>query len=85
LQQSRAHHTEYKQGNVASLLVDLRENLEDFRKVSKMIMFLFPLLHILPTFHKTNMLHNDLKKDAINEYGIKLLKTKHCIFQISGA
>ena len=24
-----------------------------------------------PTFHKTNVLHNDLKKDAINEFGIK--------------
>ena len=24
-----------------------------------------------PTFHKTNVLHNDLKKDAINKFGIK--------------
>ena len=31
----------------------------------------FPTTACSPTFHKTNMLHNDLKKDAINEFGIK--------------
>ena len=31
----------------------------------------FPTTACPPTFHKTNMLHNDLKKDAINEFGIK--------------
>jgi hypothetical protein len=31
----------------------------------------FPATACPPTFHKTNVLHNDLKKDAINEFGIK--------------
>jgi hypothetical protein len=31
----------------------------------------FPTTACSPTFHKTNVLHNDLKKDAINEFGIK--------------
>ena len=31
----------------------------------------FPITSCPPTFHKTNVLHNDLKKDAINELGIK--------------
>ena len=31
----------------------------------------FPTTACSPTFHKTNMLHNDLKKDAIYEFGIK--------------
>jgi hypothetical protein len=26
---------------------------------------------MFPYLHKTNVLHNDLKKDAINEFGIK--------------
>jgi hypothetical protein len=33
--------------------------------------FLSPLPQCPHTFHKTNVLHNDLKKDAINEFGIK--------------
>jgi len=43
----------------------------NFRKSIKILMFLSPLPHVPPTFHKTNLLHNDLKKDAINEFGIK--------------
>ena len=31
----------------------------------------FPTTACSPTFHKTNVLHNNLKKDAINEFGIK--------------
>ena len=31
----------------------------------------FPTTACSPTFHKTNILHNDLKKDAIYEFGIK--------------
>jgi hypothetical protein len=31
----------------------------------------FPTTACPPTFHKTNVLHNDLKKDAINEFEIK--------------
>jgi len=30
------------------------------------------------------VLHNDLKKDAINEFGIKKLNIKPCMGQISG-
>jgi hypothetical protein len=39
-----------------------------------------------PTFHKTNMLHNNLKKDAINEFGIKYWTTNPVwvIFQDMG-
>jgi hypothetical protein len=31
----------------------------------------FPTTACPPTFHKTSVVHNDLKKDAINEFGIK--------------
>ena len=31
----------------------------------------FPTTRMFPYLHKTNVLHNDLKKDAINEFGIK--------------
>jgi hypothetical protein len=31
----------------------------------------FPTTACSPTFYKTNVLHNDLKKDAIDEFGIK--------------
>jgi hypothetical protein len=54
-----------------SLSLDLRENLGDFRKSIQILTFLFPLLHVPLPFTKTNVLHYDLKKDAINEFGIK--------------
>jgi hypothetical protein len=37
----------------------------------------FPTTACSPTFHKTNVLHNDLKKDAINEFGIKYWTSNH--------
>jgi hypothetical protein len=43
----------------------------------------FPTTACSPTFHKTNMLHNDFKKDAINEWN-KILNIKPCMGQISG-
>jgi hypothetical protein len=45
---------------------EVRENLGDFRKSIQILTFLSPL-----PFTKTNVLHYDLKKDAINEFGIK--------------
>jgi hypothetical protein len=50
---------------------EVRENLGDFWKSIKKINVSFPTTACPPTFHKTNVLHNDLKKDAINEFGIK--------------
>jgi len=32
----------------------------------------FPTTTSSPTFHEMNVLRNDLKKDAINEFGIKI-------------
>jgi hypothetical protein len=49
----------------------VRENLGDFQKASKILMFLSPLPHVPLPLTKQNVLHNELKKDAINEYGIK--------------
>jgi hypothetical protein len=49
----------------------MRENLEDFRKSYQNFNVYFPTTACPPTFHKMNVLHNDLKKDAINEFGIK--------------
>jgi len=48
---------------------EVRENLGVFRKTSKIS---FPATVCPPTFHKTNMLLNDLKKDAINKFRIKI-------------
>jgi len=31
----------------------------------------FPHYHMSPTFNKTNILHNDLKNDVMNQIGIK--------------
>ena len=47
------------------------ENLGDFRKLIQILTFLSPLPHVPLPFTKTNVLHYDLKKDAINEFGIK--------------
>jgi hypothetical protein len=49
----------------------VRENLGDFRKFIQILTFLSPLPHVPLSFTKTNVLHYDLKKDAINEFGIK--------------
>jgi hypothetical protein len=38
---------------------------------SPILTFLSPLPHVPLSFTKTNVLHYDLKKDAINEFGIK--------------
>jgi hypothetical protein len=43
------------------------ENLGDFRKSNKILTFLSSLSHVPLPY----VLHNDLKKDAINEFGIK--------------
>ena len=40
-------------------------------KIDPNFNFSFPTSACPPTFHKTKLLHNDLKKDAINEFGIK--------------
>ena len=50
---------------------EVRENLGDFRKSIQILTFLSPLHHVPLSFTKTNVLHYDLKKDAINEFGIK--------------
>jgi hypothetical protein len=50
---------------------EVRENLGDFRKSIQILTFLSPLLHVPLPVTKTNVLHYDLKKDAINEFGIK--------------
>ena len=50
---------------------EVRENLGDFRKSNQILTFLSPLLHVPLPFTKTNVLHYDLKKDAINKFGIK--------------
>jgi len=47
------------------------ENLGDFRKAGKILTFFFRATVCPPTFHKTNVPHNDLKKYAVNKYGIK--------------
>jgi hypothetical protein len=55
----------------------VRENLGDFRKSIKKNNVSFPTTACPPTFHKTNVLHNDLKKDAINEFGIWVKFQEH--------
>jgi hypothetical protein len=49
----------------------VRENLGDFRKSIQILTFLSSLPHVPLPFTKTNVLLYDLKKDAINEFGIK--------------
>jgi hypothetical protein len=64
----RAHHTRYKQGGITSLSVDIRAKwgkeweTYDREKLAYISTFLSPQPHA-PTFHKTNVLHNDLKKN----------------------
>jgi hypothetical protein len=48
----------------------VRENLR-LPKIDPNFNVSFPTTACSPTFHKTNVLHNDLKKDAINEFEIK--------------
>ena len=67
------------------------------RKIDPNFNIFFPTTACSLTFHKTNMLHNDLKKDAINEFGIKYWTSNPvwvkfqegdkilCIFYISSA
>ena len=60
---------------MTSLSVDLRVKSEGksgrLPKIDQNFNVSFPTTACPPTFHKTNVLHNDLKKDAINEFGIK--------------
>jgi hypothetical protein len=49
---------------------EVRENLE-LPNIDPNFNISFPTTACSLTFHKTNMLHNDLKRDAINEFGIK--------------
>jgi hypothetical protein len=49
----------------------VREYLGDFRKPIQILTFLSPLPHVPLHFTKTNVLHYDRKKGAINEFGIK--------------
>jgi hypothetical protein len=48
----------------------VRENLGDFRKSIQILTLLSPLPHVSLPFTKMNVLLYDLKKDAINEFGI---------------
>ena len=50
---------------------EMWENLGDFRKSIQILTFLSSLPHVPLPFTKTNVLLYDLKKDAINEFGIK--------------
>ena len=50
---------------------EVRENLGDFQKSIPILTFLSPLPHVPLPFTKRTCVHNDLKKDAINEFGIK--------------
>jgi hypothetical protein len=49
----------------------VRENLGDFRRAYGYLNVSFLPTACLSSFHKTNMLLKNLKKDAINELGIK--------------
>ena len=55
------------------LEVVVNENLWYFRKTCIYFNVSFPAHTCPPTFHKTNMLHNDLKKDQMTKFGIKYL------------
>ena len=61
----RAHHIGRLDFSLSWHMGEVRENLGDARISIKM------LTKCPPTFHQTNVLHNDLKKDAIDEFGIK--------------
>jgi hypothetical protein len=50
---------------------EVRENLGDFRKSIQILTFLSPLLHVPLPFTKRTCCTIILKKDAINELGIK--------------
>ena len=72
--------------SLCSLQGEVRENLGNFQNASKILMFLSPLPHV-PTFHKTNVLHNDLNKDAITKFG-KKYRTSNPVwvkFQVHGS
>jgi hypothetical protein len=49
----------------------VRKNWETSEKLSK-FNDSFPSTACPPTFHKINVLHNDLKKDATNKFGKKI-------------
>jgi hypothetical protein len=73
---TRAHHTWWKQGDLTSpgwLEGEVNENLWYFRKTCIYFNVSFPAPTCPPTFHKTNMLHNNLKKDQMTKFGIKYL------------
>jgi hypothetical protein len=57
--------------SLSRLKGEVRENLGYFRKSIQILTFLSPVPHVPLPFTKTNVLHYDLKKDAINEFGIK--------------
>lgn len=62
---------------------EVRENWGDYRK-ARNFNISFPTTICPPTFHKTNMLHNNLKNYVINEVGIKYWTLNPVIGQISG-
>ena len=70
----RAHHTIVNSGQFDFSLSwfkgEVRENLGDFRKSIQILTLLSPLPHVSLPFTKMNVLLYDLKKDAINEFGI---------------
>ena len=60
--------TTHSKNKTTWLKGEVRENLGDFRKSIQILTFLSPLPHVPLPFTKTNY---DLKKDAINKFGIK--------------
>ena len=53
------------------------ENLGDFQKACIYFNVSFPATACLHTFFKTNVLQNNLERDAINKFGIKYLISNH--------
>jgi hypothetical protein len=49
---------------------EVREKLGDFLKACIYFNVSFIAASCLPTFHKANMLNNDLKNNAANKFGI---------------
>ena len=60
-----------KTGPLSWLKDEVRENLGDFRKSIQISTFLSPLPHVPLPFTKRTCCTMILKKDAINEFGIK--------------
>jgi hypothetical protein len=75
-----------KQCYMTSLSVDFRSKRgkiwETSENLAYIITFLSPLPHP-PSFHRTNVMHHDLKKRCNQQVWNKILNIKPCIGQIS--